>query len=223
MLPLVFNQSMTKSIDGVIAGYDPGGNNCHGLALAQIRNGRCASLECKTMESADAVLTELETVDNLVAFGIDTLAAWATGPSGWRAADLWLRERYADIRASIVSPNGLYGSMGINGMAVLTAIQKANTEIHVTETHPKVLYRAMTGEKYNYTKSEHDMDNTLAQWLNYPVKTANDHEWDAVVSVFAALRGLTGVWSHDLFDEQSQRATGRLVFPSGKAYYWWPE
>lgn len=207
---------------GFIAGYDPGGNNGHGFALADIQNGKCIELKIATLKDAEAVLSALEEVHNLQALGVDTLAAWATGASGWRAADLWLRQNYKQVQPSIVSPNGLYGSMGLNGMAVLKSIRESKPYIHVTETHPKVLYWALTGSKYNYQEKSELMDGFLSSLLGCQVKTANDHEWDAVVCVVAALLGVNGSWSHDLFQEPIGE-TGRLVFPSGQANYWWPE
>ena len=207
---------------GVIAGYDPGGNGGHGFAISEFDNGKCASLQIETLADAEAVLTKLQGTDALNAIGIDTLAAWATGPSGWRPADLWLRREYPSILPSIVSPNGLYGSMGLNGMAVLTSIRKIYPQSSVTETHPKVLYWALTETRYDYSQNSAGMDAKLSDWLDYGVETNNDHEWDAVVSILAALQGLKGVWSHDLFKEPLDDC-GRLVFPAGEANYWWPQ
>lgn len=212
----------TGQVSGLIAGYDPGGNGGHGLALAEIQEGRCTNLSARTLKDSESVISLLDEVSNLRAIGIDTLAAWATGPSGWRAADLWLRRRYKQVQPSIISPNGLYGSMGLNGMAVINSIRQSNPQIHVTETHPKVLFWALTGSKYNYLENSEAMDNRLKEWLDYPIETNNDHEWDAAVSVFAALCGVNGLWSHDLFNEPLGD-TGRLVFPSGQAHYWWPD
>lgn len=211
-----------RSFSGSIAGYDPGGNGGHGLAVATFEFGQCVSMTVETLANAEAVITRLNERNGLIAIGIDTLAAWGTGASGWRQADLWLRKSYPLIRPSIVSPNGLYGSMGLNGMAVLTAVRQTYRELHITETHPKVLYWALTKRKYDYGAHRSEMDAQLGQWLNFSISTANDHEWDAVVSVLAAFMGLTGQWKHDLFQEDSA-SSGRLIFPSGPAHYWWPE
>ena len=210
------------SFNGTIAGYDPGGNGGHGFALAEFVDSQCKSLQIETLPNVEAVIIKLQRTKNLSAIGIDTLAAWATGPSGWRPADLWLRHTYKAVQLSIVSPNGLYGSMGLNGMAVLHSVRQMYPHVAITETHPKVLYRALSKVKYNYEQHSDDMDLKLSRWLGCEVKTNNDHEWDAVVSVLAALKGATGEWSHDLFKEPIDGA-GRLVFPVGKANYWWPQ
>ena len=210
-----------KPFSGLIAGYDPGGNGGHGLAVARFRSGECCEVQIETHRHAESVLSALEACGEISAIGIDTLAAWSTGDSGWRAADLWLRSNYQEVRPSIVSPNGLYGSMGLNGMAVLIAIRQAHPSIHVTETHPKVLYWALAGKKYRYYQASSAMDVDVSAWLGCGVSTKNDHEWDAVVSVLAAFKGISGEWARNLFEEP-QVGTGRLVFPAGPAHYWWP-
>ena len=207
---------------GLIAGYDPGGNGRHGVALAHFANGACTKLSVKTMPDAEAVILWLEDAGALEGIGIDTLACWSTGPSGWRPADLWLGKQYKPLQSSVVSPNGLYGSMGLNGMAVLQAIRKSHPSLRITETHPKVLYYALAGTKCNYVTNSQQMDAWLSEWLGVTATTTNDHEWDAAVSVLSALRGIEGAWTHDLFKEPSGN-TGRLVFPSGPANYWWPD
>jgi hypothetical protein len=82
------SEMSAQQLSGIIAGYDPGGNDRHGLALAEVKEGRCVDLNTRTLKHAKAVGAALEDIGDLRAAGIDTLAAWATGPSGWRAADL---------------------------------------------------------------------------------------------------------------------------------------
>jgi Protein of unknown function (DUF429) len=208
-------------LNGVLVGYDPGGNNSHGLAISKIEYGRCRNIQIRTLSDAEAVISDINKLNDVLAIGIDTLAAWSTGSSGWRPADLWLRKKYKPVQPSIVSPNGLYGSMGLNGMAVLKSIRESHVKMKVTETHPKVLYWALSGEKYNYLEGSESMDKFLSDQLHCQVKTSNDHEWDAVISVLAALRGLDGSWSHELYSEVIG-GTGRLIFPAGQTNYWWP-
>jgi hypothetical protein len=84
------------------------------------------------------------------------------------------------------------------------------------------LYWALTESKYNYSQNSLAMDASLSEWLEIRVETRNDHEWDAVISVLAAIKGLNGEWSRDLFKEPAGE-TGRLVFPAGNTNYWWPQ
>lgn len=219
----IFKQAGNLAFSGKIAGYDPGGNQSHGFAILEIENGICTNLTIETLTTADDVIAELDKLGNdLKGIGIDTLAAWSAGISGWRSADIWLRESYPDVRNSIVSPNGLYGSMALNGMMVLHEIRKSNPLIQVTETHPKVLYWALTQNRYSYSEQCKLMDEFLGKTLNCTIETKDDHQWDAAISAVAALRGISGEWSHDLFHEKNSDV-GRLIFPVGETKYWWPK
>ena len=211
-----------NQFSGVIAGYDPGGNGKHGVAVASFENGKCHTITVSTEPSTEAVITKLESYSDLKAIGIDTLTVWSTGPSGWRPADTWLRDRYKDVKNSVVSANGLFGSMGLNGMALLYSIRNSLPQISVNETHPKVLYFALTGRRYDYSKRREEMDKYLSECFQCSVSTESDHEWDAAISVVATVRGIDGTWTHDLFQNPLTNE-GRLVTPSGKASYWWPE
>jgi hypothetical protein len=81
--------------------------------------------------------------------------------------------------------------MGLNGMAVLLAARRSHPGALITETHPKVLYHQMTGRKYDYANDAAAMDFALANALGVALAPANDREWDAALSAFAALQGLT--------------------------------
>lgn len=135
--------------DGVIVGYDPGGNGRHGLAILLVRDGAPVELETLTLETAEDVASRLESLGVLIGLGVDTLTCWSTGPSGWRPADRWLRHRYPEVENSVASPNSLLGSMGLGGMAVLIATRQTHTSTTVTETHPKVLCWHLLGKKYD--------------------------------------------------------------------------
>ncbi|MEL7022331.1 MAG: hypothetical protein AAGL69_01215 [Pseudomonadota bacterium] len=210
------------SLNGSVIGYDPGGNKKRGLAVLELVSGRTSSFTTKTLASVGHVLAELDRVDDMLALGVDTLAARHSGESGWRPADLWLRETYEPVAKSVVSPNGLYGSMGLNGMHAMIHARDNHPNLPITETHPKVLFFALTDTKYDYENNHADMDAAIAGWLGVPATTRNDHEWDALISAYAALQGLRGTWPHDLLDG-SMEGDDRLRFPCGRVNYWWPE
>ncbi|MBK9571832.1 MAG: hypothetical protein IPO43_03475 [Rhodoferax sp.] len=128
-----------------VVGYDPGGNGRHGLAVLQVQQQRglwVAShiVALKALPDAQAVIACAEACigsGTLVATGIDTLTAWSGGPSGWRQADLWLRERYPAVKNSVASPNSLFGSMSIGGGLLLHWLsQRQDHGGVVTEAHP---------------------------------------------------------------------------------------
>src|SRR5262249_3810366 len=108
---------------GLLVGYDPGGDGAHGIALLSVDDhGRATSLSTRTFETTEGVIAHLERLPAVAALGVDTLTCWSTGTGGWRPADRWLRDRYKLVRNSVMTPNGLAGSMGLNGMSVLLAI-----------------------------------------------------------------------------------------------------
>src|SRR5665648_1036795 len=190
--------SQGRLTDGVIAGYDPGGDGHHGVAILSVLDGVPTRLETETLRTAEDVAARLAGLDALIGIGVDTLTCWSTGPSGWRPADRWLRERYAGVLNSVASPNSLFGSMGLNGMAVLMAARESHPSLVITETHPKVLCLHLLGEKYDYVSRRAAMDTMLAGHLAIPSSPANDHEWDAALSALALYEGLSDHWSFDL-------------------------
>ena len=108
---------------GLIVGYDPGGDGAHGIALLSLDAGRTTNVVTKTFDTTEAVITYVDRCSDVLALGVDTLTCWSTGPGGWRPADRWLRARYETVRNSVMTPNGLAGSMGLNGMSVLLAMR----------------------------------------------------------------------------------------------------
>jgi len=210
------------SIQGTILGYDPGGNSSQGVSKASVDSNGIHQIKTITLETAEDVIDFASGIPDLISIGVDTLSCWSTGSSGWRPADRWLRKKYTDVSNSIASPNSLYGSMGLNGMSVLMALKSQYPEVSITETHPKVLYRALMGNKYDYAHSHNKMDAFLSKIIGRKVSTENDHEWDAAISVYAAFQGLTGKWSMNLHSLPLS-SSERLIKPCGDTAYWWPE
>jgi len=207
---------------GLIVGYDPGGDGAHGVALLTLEEGRTVSVATRTFGTTEAVIEYVDRLSPLLALGVDTLTCWSTGGGGWRPADRWLRQRYGTVRNSVMTPNGLAGSMGLNGMSVLLAIRAKYPKVVVVETHPKVLYWALQQKKYNYASGKAEMERVLCQAHQVAVTTANDHEWDGAISAFAAASGVLGRWTNDL--HALPMATGeRLIVPCGATNYYWPE
>lgn len=84
---------------GTVIGYDPGGNGKHGVARAKVEDGRIVCVITETLNTVEEVLGSICKIEQpLLGIGIDTLTCWATGPSGWRPADRWLRERYPAVK-----------------------------------------------------------------------------------------------------------------------------
>jgi hypothetical protein len=141
---------------------------------------------------------------------------------GWRPADRWLRARYPEVHKSVVSPNGLLGSMGLNGPAVLHEVRKSFPSLVVTESHPKVLYWNLAQERYGYSQHQAQMEALLSREMKIPLKTESEHAWDAAISALAALRGYSGQWRNDLHCLPAEKSE-RLIWPCGETHYFWPE
>ena len=150
------------------------------------------------------------------AAGIDAPLSWATGRAGWRSMDIYLRKRYRPVQRSVLSINSAAGSMVVQGMAVALKLKKIWKGIRLNETHPKVLYYALTGHSYKYGQP---MVRCLLGRFTPPltVPITNEHEWDALFSAWATWQGLDGGWANNLMKE----AKG-LLFPAGPVSYFWP-
>ena len=209
-------------LSGIVVGYDPGGNNAHGFAELRVEDGRAVNLSTATLETAEDVISRIERLPSVLALGVDTLTCWGTGASGWRPADLWLRRQYKAVQHSIMTPNGLFGSMGLNGMSVLISARRRFPNVPITETHPKVLFWHLRRQKYDYDQTKPEMDSVLAQSLGTGAKPATEHEWDAGISALAALEGIAGRWTHDLHTLPLNTGQ-RVVAPCGNTNYFWPE
>jgi hypothetical protein len=204
-------------MDNVYLGFDPGGDRGFGVALLRGTYARAATVSAVS-EAIDWALKQCGT-DQPIAAGIDTLLHWSDGPGGWRPADQKLRVAYPGVRSSILSSNGLYGSMGIGGMALALRLREQWPMIRLNETHPKVLGFALRHSRHT------DLDPRAAiAWLSqYAVldltSIVTGHELDAILSAWATREGLSHGWC-DLVPESNYQ---RLLFPAGKVTYFWPE
>ncbi len=217
---------------GTVVGYDPGGNRKHGFARAEIRDGKIVKLvTTTTLKTTEEVVREILGEEKPLGLGIDTLTCWSTGPSGLRPADRWLRRQYPDEQKRVIAPGGLRGAMCLNGMAVLAAVRQAFPDIFVTETHPKVLYYALScGQHHDYSgANKSNMDRWLRGRLDgVDVTLEDEHQWDAAISILPVVRALSGSWQRDLHDPDHPdhapiNSSERLMHPCGKTTYMWPE
>jgi len=113
--------------------------------------------------------------------------------------------------------------MAISGIVLLRMLASSTESAHVviTEAHPKVCYFALTRAAPNWPKKKAAMRKWLQSALHPTSSPTNDHEFDALVAVLAAYKGLNGDWTTDLH---------AIVWPDTgqpvscmKTHYWWPE
>jgi hypothetical protein len=204
-----------RNDSGIYLGFDPGGHRAFGVAM--LDRDRVLSATVSSVEEATS--WAVSTCGGLepVAAGIDTLLHWSDGASGWRPADKRLRMAYPAAQSSILSPNGLFGSMAIGGMALALRLRRRWPDIRLNETHPKVLAFALRGQRHR--------DSDIAAVVEWFVLHSqldlggyrSGHEFDAVLSAWATQTGLTDGWIDLVSDDAS------LLFPAGKASYLWPK
>lgn len=219
----------------IVLGYDPGGWGNNGVAILRVAEDSVKQ-ETETVNSVDAAIDWFRVnlaADVPVAAGIDTLLCWQTDTI-WRGPDEWLKEHFPDFQNHVASPNSLSGSMVLNGMAFALRVRGAGLwpEIHLNETHPKVLSYALTQSEEYFTPSS-------KSWLLTQVRSCidrhrkclqsdetqsepehefkTDHEWDALISAWATYQGVRGFWKEDLM-----RHARKPLFPAGPATYYWP-
>jgi uncharacterized protein DUF429 len=203
-------------------GYDPGGGGTHGVAAIDDQRAICDTLS--TAEEAINWFSEQCHGAEPNALGVDTLTLWSTGPGGWRPADRALRAFYPDVCASITAPNSLYGAMPINGIAVTLALANAFTNLRITETHPKVLYYALTRSPYDFRAERVQMVDHLFNHVAVDrCAVADDHAWDALASAFAARQWNKGIWWHDLHRLPCNQGERLIPAHRSEAHYAWPE
>lgn len=205
----------------IYLGYDPGGGGAHGVAAIDGDNVTCDTL--RTAQSALDWFRERCCEQNVV-LGVDTLTLWSSGPSGWRPADRALRATYADVANSVTASNSLYGAMPINGAVVMRALDDCIKHLSITETHPKVLYFALTGNVYNYEQQSADMTRNLAEWIGIGgITVESEHAWDALISAYAARQWHTNSWTDDL--HRLPRSDNEELYPvyGNAAHYVWPK
>jgi len=179
----------------LVLGYDPGGAGANGVAIADFRLPQPTVLT-STCDSVDEGIEWFsanigESVPR--AIGIDSFLSWATGPSGWRPMDTFLRTQFPSVQHSVLSSNSASGSMSIQGVAMAMRVRELWPEIRLNETHPKLLYFALTGNRYSYGQ---EMIEWFCGQFDPPVDAAikNDHEWDALISTWATKKGLSDQW-----------------------------
>ena len=208
-----------ENLTGCFLGYDPGGEKGHGVAAIKVASGEVADHRVATKKTVEEALQWFRTwfrkgepdfFGPVLGIGIDTLTYWSSGWAGWRMADQCLRHAYSEVSSSVASPNGLRGAMCLNGMFVLRRLRHEHGELYVTETHPKVLYYALAEEKYDYGQ---EMKHWLTEgipWTQQKGKeigdgskiTSDEHQWDALISAWAAFCGRSGKWPLNLLSER---------------------
>lgn len=209
-----------------VLGFDPGGIRGFGCVHYDTVSGNRAGFTATSVDEAvrwAAMVADVEPV----AAGIDTLLYWQSTKSGWRGADQYLRARYPRCRNSVVSSNGLYGSMAVQGAVLAHRLRECWSNIRLTETHPKVLWHHLF-ERTPYPRDWREgvpvaASNWMASEHLDQILVADDHQFDALMSAWAAGKGFGGHWSRDLVAMDAVGQIGRNVSVVPNINYYWPE
>jgi hypothetical protein len=196
-------------------GFDPGGSHNFGVAIL---DGITATATTVSSIAAAISWATLECGSKTpIAAGIDTMLHWCDGPGRWRPADIRLRAAYPAARSSIISPNGLYGSMGTGGMGLALRLRERWPDIALNETHPKVLAFGIRHERHK----DSDPMAAIAWYAEYSgldlSKLSNHHELDAMLSAWATREGVAHGWGDLVTDDPT------LILPAGRVTYLWPD
>jgi hypothetical protein len=106
--------------------------------------------------------------------------------------------------------------MAIGGMALAIQLRQHWPNLVLNETHPKVLFSALSGSRYRKDALPAAIEWFVSYAKIEPIEALNDHEFDAVMSAWVTQAGLQGNWS-DLVQPDSC-----LLFPAGPVKYLWP-
>jgi Protein of unknown function (DUF429) len=203
------------TIDNLSLGFDPGGE--HGFGVSVLDGTEVSATTVSSVAEAFAWTIQRCGQRQPVAAGIDTMLHWSDAAGGWRPADKRLRAAYPAARSSVLSPNGLYGSMGIGGVALALRLRHQWPDIRLNETHPKVLAFAFRQERHTDADPAAAI-NWLAQHAGLDLtRVKTGHELDAVLSAWATREGLSKGWTELVTDDPA------LIFPAGPVTYLWPE
>jgi hypothetical protein len=196
-------------------GFDPGGDKRFGVASligSKVSFGTVGSIKA-------AIDWAIETSNGTApcAVGIDTILHWATGKSGFRQADEWLKEKYPNALGSIMAPNSLYGAMIIGGVGLAIELKNIWPSLVLNETHPKVLYHALTKLPYPRKNLQLAINWLATQTqLNLSKPTPSEDEFDAILSAWATREALIRQWS-DLVASDDKH-----IYPINNVRYFWP-
>lgn len=95
----------------------------------------------------------------------------------------------------------------------------------LTETHPKVLWDHMAaGVPYPREPStDHPAVLLLTEALEASINPMNEHEFDALLSGWAADRACRGMWSLDLATIRAREQKVPNLSLVGDVHYFWPD
>jgi hypothetical protein len=215
----------------IALGFDPGGGKAFGCAAIAVE-GTCV-VATATVSSVDQAVDWAKSgFGQIVAVGIDTLMFWQTTAAGWRGADEWLRKRYPLVKNSVSASNSLYGAMSVQGALLARFVEEEWPDALLTEAHPKVLWHHHS-RSLPYprgTRGKWNEDSLRDTWVEGVMKRRSnaakfcedEHQFDALLSAWAALSAFRGEWTLNLADLGAVEQRRPNVSLCRQINYFWP-
>jgi hypothetical protein len=202
-------------------GFDPGGRAGFGVALLDSRRKNPSVHTAVRSSAVEALEWAVDQMgeDRPAAAGIDSLMFWSGVNAGWRAADIWLRTCYGGAGKSVLAPNSLRGAMLIQGAVLAKLLRRRWQDLPITETHPKALYQALSGRSYGRKGVTRQMRSWLSENIGCDVNRRSEHEFDALLSAWAAREGSARRWPEDL---RKKSGDDEVFDAVENPHYWWP-
>ena len=196
---------------GIWIGADPGGKGNFGIAILTEGNQRhTSSVDC----ADEAISFVRDHIDKaLSGIGVDAPLWWASGRSGDRYADQWLRRRYGLSSGEVQAANSLRGAVLIQGMIFVQRMRELYPAVPVTESHPKILLKVLTQRNWE----------EFAARFGLKAISTNVHERDALIAAISAREGFQKKWPHDLSKRRLPSEQDPGSYWLAPVHYYWPE
>ncbi len=197
--------------EAIWIGADPGGKGNFGIAI--LREGDqplTSSVDC----ADEAVAFVRENLDGTpLGVGVDAPLWWASGRSGDRHADQWLRQRYGLAGGEVQATNSLRGAALTQGVMFVQRMREIYPGVPVTESHPKALLKVLTQGDWELFSSQ----------FGLKLVDVKDHIRDALIAAISAREGFQERWPHDLSIKRLPAEQDPLSYWLAPVHYFWPE
>jgi hypothetical protein len=202
-------------------GFDPGGKS--GVALLRVEEAKASIFAFDVTSVREAIDWCTAKLDGSYprGIGVDAFLHWSVSKSGWRAADIRLRERYVPLRNSIICSNSTYGSMAIQGMAFAMEASRLWPQATVNEVHPKIIFSELAASAYERDGTTSAVKQREGFWNSRDVcfegKLESEHQFDAALGAWVTFRAIK-----EGYPDLIERTDGDLLLPLPNVKYFWP-
>ena len=223
---------MNNTARQLVAGFDPGGKKKFGWCVAELNESRLLIIKAGTTHRAEWAFKEVATFVSernatLCAAGIDAPLYWScSDPS--RNADkhvmqcINMRDRSTSSdMPGVLAVNSLQGACISQGPIIAMMLERQYPKCVITETHPGALFYILP------EKEQQDAQRAWETWKNN--NESDEHQWDAIISAWAAIRTYTDSKESNIYDSDKNlynRDKDNSIPPYTfleKTLYWWPK